>query len=116
MAINLTCDGISRRDFLKVGALGTGLTLAGYLRLSAAAECRPHKEQSQKLKGRAKSAIFINLGGGPSHTDTFDLKPTAPTEYRGSFNPIPTAAAGCRSASTCRSWPRASSTSPCCEA
>ena len=38
MAINLTCDGIRRRDFLTVGALGTGLTLAGYLRLSAAAE------------------------------------------------------------------------------
>jgi len=94
MAINLTCDGISRRDFLTVGSLGTGLTLAGYLRLSAAAELSPHKEQSQKLKGRAKSAIFINLGGGPSHTDTFDLKPTAPTEYRGTFNPIPTAAAG----------------------
>ena len=80
MAINLTCDGISRRDFLTVGALGTGLTLAGYLRLSAAAELSPHKEPTQKLKGRAKSAIFINLGGGPSHTDTFDLKPTAPTE------------------------------------
>ncbi len=43
MALNFTCDGISRRDFLTVGALGTGLTLAGYLRLSAAADPSPHK-------------------------------------------------------------------------
>ncbi len=93
MAINSTCDGVSRRDFLKVGALGTGLTLAGYLRLSAAPTFAA-KEQAGKLKGKAKSAIFINLGGGPSHTDTFDLKPTAPTEYRGSFQPIDTNVGG----------------------
>jgi len=37
-----------------------------------------------------KSAIFINLPGGPSHMDTFDLKPDAPSEYRGTFNPIKT--------------------------
>jgi hypothetical protein len=95
MAINLTCDGIRRRDFLTVGALGTGLTLAGYLRLSAA-ELSPARAGMPRAKGagQAKSAIFINLGGGPSHTDTFDLKPTAPTEYRGAFHPIPTSAAG----------------------
>ncbi|HEV3302377.1 MAG TPA: DUF1501 domain-containing protein [Planctomycetaceae bacterium] len=94
MAINLTCDGIRRRDFLTVGALGTGLTLAGYLRLSAAAEVSPARAGKLKTKSHAKSAIFINLGGGPSHTDTFDLKPAAPTEYRGSFKPIPTKSAG----------------------
>jgi Protein of unknown function (DUF1501) len=94
MAINLSCDGISRRDFLTVGALGTGLTLAGYLRLTAAAEVPAARPGQTKGKHRAKSAIFINLGGGPSHTDTFDLKPTAPTEYRGSFKPIPTRSAG----------------------
>jgi Protein of unknown function (DUF1501) len=94
MAINLTCDGIRRRDFLTVGALGTGLTLASYLRLTAAAEVSPAHGKALKTKGRAKSAIFINLGGGPSHTDTFDLKPTAPTEYRGAFKPIPTTTAG----------------------
>jgi hypothetical protein len=94
MPINLTCDGIRRRDFLTVGALGTGLTLAGYLRLTAAAEVSPAHGKPLKTKGRAKSAIFINLGGGPSHTDTFDLKPTAPTEYRGAFKPIPTTTAG----------------------
>ena len=39
---------------------------------------------------KAKSAIFINLQGGPSHMDTFDLKPDAPAEFRGKFNPIDT--------------------------
>ena len=80
MAISRTCDGIRRRDFLKVGAIG-GLSLAGYLRLAQAGEVRSAK---------AKSAIFINLQGGPSHMDTFDLKPDAPAEFRGKFNPIKT--------------------------
>src|SRR6202035_5423712 len=93
MAASSTCDGIRRRDFLTVGALGTGLTLAGYLRLSAAAEVSPARAGKLKTKSHAKSAIFINLGGGPSHTDTFDLKATAPTEYRGAFHPIPTSPA-----------------------
>jgi hypothetical protein len=92
MATNWTCDGVGRRDFLKVGALGTGLTLAGYLRWAAAAEAK----SEPKLKAKAKSAIFINLGGGPSHTDTFDLKPNAPSEYRGSFQPIDTNVRGIR--------------------
>jgi hypothetical protein len=81
MAFSLTCDGIRRRDFLHVGALGVGLSLSGYLRLAAAGEVG---------KAKAKSAIFINLTGGPSHMDTFDLKPNAPAEFRGQFNPIKT--------------------------
>lgn len=85
MSSSINCDGLKRRDFLKVGALGTGLSLAGYLRLASAAEARGAK---------AKNAIFINLTGGPSHMDTFDLKPDAPAEYRGTFNPIKTNASG----------------------
>jgi hypothetical protein len=82
MARHRTCDGVERRDFLKVGALGaSSVTLANYLRWSHAAET---------TKARAKSAIFINLAGGPSHMDTFDMKPDAPAEYRGEFNPIET--------------------------
>lgn len=82
MAVNRFCDGISRRDFLKVGALGiSGMNLAGYFRLAEAGELRG---------GTAGSAIFINLAGGPSHMDTFDLKPDAPSEYRGEFRPIAT--------------------------
>lgn len=82
MALHTTCDGFQRRDFLKAGALGAGLSLAGYLRLSA--------EEGAKVKQRAtaKSAIFINLAGGPSHMDTFDLKPEAPDDHRGAFKPI----------------------------
>src|SRR5687767_14447018 len=83
MAFSLTCDGLKRRDFLRVGALGTGLSLAGYLRLASASEIN-------RAKAKAKNAIFINLTGGPSHMDTFDLKPDAPAEYRGQFSPIKT--------------------------
>lgn len=82
MAFSRTCDGVTRRDFLRVGTLGgAALTLPGYLRLAAAGEVQHAK---------ATSAIFINLAGGPSHMDTFDLKADSPSEYRGSFNPIKT--------------------------
>ena len=85
MAFSLTCDGIKRRDFLRIGALGTGIGLSNYLRLAAAGEV---------AKSPAKAAIFINLTGGPSHMDTFDLKPNAPDENRGEFKPIETNAPG----------------------
>ncbi len=82
MAFHRTCDGMTRRDVLKVGAIGaTGLTLAGYLQMAEAGEVS---------EGKAKAGIFIDLQGGPSHMDTFDLKPDAPAEYRGTFNPIKT--------------------------
>ena len=82
MAVHRTCDGVRRRDFLKAGFLGgIGLSLANYLRLAEAGE----------VSGRpATAGIFIDLQGGPSHMDTFDLKPNAPAEYRGQFNPIKT--------------------------
>jgi hypothetical protein len=83
MATNRTCDGVRRRDFLRIGVLGgTGLSLASYLRLAEAGAIAPG--------GRAKAAIHINLGGGPSHLDTFDPKPDASSEYRGEFDPIAT--------------------------
>lgn len=83
MTIHCTCDGIRRRDVLKAGVFGgLGLTLAGYLRLAAAGQVTP--------EAQAKSGIFINLAGGPSHLDSFDLKPEAPAEYRGEFRPIKT--------------------------
>ncbi len=89
MTIHQTCDGVKRRDFLKAGVLGTaGLSLAGYLRLAAG--------RRLASTGKARNAIFINLTGGPSHMDTFDLKPNAPAEYRGQFNPIKTNVAGRR--------------------
>jgi hypothetical protein len=86
MAAKRYCDGVTRRDFLKVGVLGgMGLSLASYLRLAEAGEVHG---------GKAQAAIFIYLSGGPSHLDTFDMKPDAPEEYRGEFKPIPTNVAG----------------------
>jgi uncharacterized protein (DUF1501 family) len=81
MAFRDYCDGVSRRDFLRAGALGAlGLSLSGYLRHAAASTG----------KTADKSAIFIYLGGGQTHMDTWDLKPDAEEAYRGEFKPIPT--------------------------
>ncbi|MDZ4821286.1 MAG: DUF1501 domain-containing protein [Planctomycetota bacterium] len=82
MAIRTLCDGVKRRDFLKAGVLGgAGLSLENFLRLSKAGEVRPAK---------ATSAIFMMLTGGPSHLDTFDMKPDGASENRGEFKPIST--------------------------
>jgi hypothetical protein len=78
------CSGpVSRRGFLKVGALGLGgLGLSDLLRLRALANAPAVLPDT--------SVIFIWLPGGPPHTETYDMKPDAPPEYRGEFNPIPT--------------------------
>src|SRR5262245_1885895 len=82
-----TCDGVSRRSFLKVGALAIGgLTLPGLLRLRAAA--------APGTSTARKSVILIWLAGGPSHIDMYDLKPNAPAEFRGEFKPIATNVTG----------------------
>jgi hypothetical protein len=75
------CDGIHRRNFLKIGAFGAGLTLADQLRAAG---------PSGSLARPPKAAIMIYLPGGPSHIDTYDLKPDAPAEFRGEFKPIKT--------------------------
>jgi hypothetical protein len=77
------CDGASRRDFLQIGAFGAGLTLADMLRPG-----RPALPGKQPL-GRTRR-IMVYLNGGPSHMDMYDLKPDAPKEFRGEFNPIAT--------------------------
>ncbi len=75
------CDGVSRRNFLKVGALGAaGLTLSQLFSLEAAAGIRNSK----------KSVILVYLVGGPPHQDLFDLKPDAPSEISGPWRPIET--------------------------
>jgi hypothetical protein len=74
--------GINRREFLRVGALGVGgLTLADILR---------HEARAGTGGRRGKSVIYVVLGGGPSHIDMWDLKPSAPAEVRGPFKPIRT--------------------------
>src|SRR5437773_13171 len=74
-----TCDGLSRRSFLKAGVLALGgLTLADHLRLKARAN-----EQGEATRDTA--VILFWLGGGASHIDMYDLKPNAPAEFRGEF-------------------------------
>jgi uncharacterized protein (DUF1501 family) len=81
------CDGLSRRDFLRVGALGgLGLTLPALLRSEARGE--------ERRGARAKSIILVYLGGGMSHHDGFDPKPDAPVEVRGQYKAIPTCLPG----------------------
>jgi hypothetical protein len=84
------CDGISRRNFLKIGAFGAGLSLADMLRLQAQAT----PTEGREAPSRPKSAIMIYLPGGPSHMDMYDLKPDAPAEFRGEFRPIATNVTG----------------------
>ena len=79
-----TCNGLSRRDFLQVGTLGSvGLSLPQYLAA---------KEQGAvDKKNDDKACIMIFNLGAPSHVDTFDPKPDAPAEIRGPFKTINTA-------------------------
>ncbi len=79
------CDGISRRNFLKVGALGLGgLALPQLLQA----------ESQMGIRRSHKAVIMIFLPGGPSQQDIFDLKMDAPKEIRGDFRPIPTKVPG----------------------
>src|SRR4051812_14978169 len=84
------CDGISRRDALRVGSLAVGgVTLAGLLERKAIAARR-----GETVPDTAVIQIFC--GGGPSHLDMYDLKPNAPAEVRGEFQEIATSVAGLR--------------------
>lgn len=78
-----TCDGVTRRDFLQVGALGSiGLTLPQYVAAQQAGAVDP--------KAREKACILIFNLGAPSQVDTWDPKPEAPAEIRGPFKTINT--------------------------
>ena len=80
------CDGIVRRDLLHVGGLtALGFSLSDWMSLRASAA---------GPTTRAESCILIWLDGGPSHLETFDLKPDAPKEVRGPFSPIGTRVPG----------------------
>ncbi|MDB5309885.1 MAG: hypothetical protein JWO38_4087 [Gemmataceae bacterium] len=82
-----TCDGVSRRDFLRAGAIGLGgLTLADVFRLRAAA--------GDPQTSSPRAVIMVCLAGGPSHIDMYDLKPNATEEVRGVFRPIKTTVPG----------------------
>src|SRR3954466_8581588 len=93
-----TCDGISRREMLRVGGAGLlGLSLANLLRVESAARAAgpttaPAASAGGKQTGfgSAKNFIFIFLQGGPSHLDIWDPKPDAPEDIRGDFKTIDT--------------------------
>ncbi len=83
------CDGLTRRDMLKVGVMGgTGLAWSDLLRCSQAGE------GGAKLPSSADSVLFVNLAGGPAHLDTLDMKPEGPAETRGPYQPIDSSLAG----------------------
>ena len=77
MALHFNCDGMGRRDFLRLGLIGfSGVSLPGLL--------------AAQKKSSDKALIFLWLAGGPGQMDTYDMKPDAPQEIRGEFNPIKT--------------------------
>ncbi len=89
-ALSGGCDShlpkISRRHLLQVGGLSLlGLHLPGLLRAA---------ERGGKHKARARAVIFLHQWGGPSHHDSFDMKPSAPDAIRGEFKPIATNSIG----------------------
>jgi hypothetical protein len=82
------CDGLSRRGFLRIGALsfgGLSLSLADVFRAEA---------RAGEGTRRHKSVINVFLGGGPPHQDLWDIKTEAPAEIRGEFKPIATRVPG----------------------
>ena len=89
------CDGISRREFIHVGALsGLGLGLREWLAGQEARAAAPTGES--RSFGRAKSCILLYLYGSPSQLETFDVKPGAPVGIRGELGTIATAVPGFR--------------------
>jgi hypothetical protein len=88
------CDGVSRRNFIKIGGLGSiGLSLPKLLELEARAG----------IGSSTKSVILIYLVGGPPHQDMFDLKPDAPREIAGPHKPVSTNVPGIQ---ICELFPR----------
>jgi len=91
------CDGVSRRDLLRVGTLAAMGTTGGWI--------LPELLRAESSSGgsRPKSVIMIYLVGGPPHQDMFDLKPDAPREFAGPWRPIRTNVTGFE---ICEAFPR----------
>lgn len=86
--IRRDCSGLARREFLKVGTLGvTGLTLPGLLQMRRAAAAAGQTT-------RDTSVIWLWLGGGPTHVETFDPKMSAPAEFRSMVGSVQTSVPG----------------------
>src|SRR5688500_15955270 len=86
-----TCDGVTRRELLRVGGSSMfGLGLANLLRLRAAAAAAHEVPHAAAGWDRARSVILLYLQGGPSHLDLWDPKPSLPESMRSAFNTIDT--------------------------
>jgi hypothetical protein len=86
----LCCDGMTRRETLKVGTLSL---LGGFLDLPSLLALE-RSGATRARRGKARSVIFLYLQGGPATQDMFDLKPAAPAGIRSEFKPIATSAPG----------------------
>ncbi len=89
MTMQRNCEGIGRRDCLRLGLAGVlGTGLVDLLRLRAQASA------SATAQNKSTSCILIWMDGGPTHYETFDPKPEAPVEIRGEYHPIKTSVPG----------------------
>lgn len=95
------CSGLSRRDLIRAG--GTGLFGLSLPQLLAAEQAKKQLAPTHGFTpgtpfpvGRAKSVLFLFLFGGPSQLETFDMKPDAPQDIRGPFQPIASRTQGLR--------------------
>ena len=83
------CRGWTRRELLRAGMLSAvGMNLADVLR------CEAVEQAGGITNAPAKSVILLWLWGGPSHLDSFDMKPLAPVQYRGPYSPIASSVPG----------------------
>ena len=95
MKTSKRCDGVTRRNFVRIGGLtALGLGMCDFFQLQRAMAASPLS--NSKINAKAKSCILIWLDGGASHLDTFDPKPKAPSEVRGPFDSINTKLTGIR--------------------
>jgi hypothetical protein len=86
MSIWNPLSGLSRRDFVRLSAAGLGASLSGWMNVLAT--------RAAAGGGKHKACILLWMDGGPSHLDTFDMKPDGPEGVRGEFAPIPTSVPG----------------------
>src|SRR5205085_2404185 len=86
----LSCDGLTRRETLRAGALSL---LGGFFNLPSLLALEQARRPPQRY-GKARSVLLLYLQGGPATQDMFDLKPDAPSGIRSDFKPIRTSAPG----------------------
>src|SRR4051812_11059723 len=88
------CDGLTRREAMRIGGLALGgLTLPGLIRLQSEASESPSQGRGPSF-GKARSVIVFSTNGGTAQMDSFDPKPDAPAEVKGTWKPIATSVPG----------------------